>query len=211
MKKKSALRKPFLMVCALAFVLLVILFFFGSCRTQTMIKQTVVPLKDTLTIWEQRLRKNIDVKDSVRFYNSTEIKVARSFFDEFNFVENGVIFSTDSIVDVLRTIPIKTPGLMVQMDKDRTGVINIETVSFSKKEITYTLNFYRKGSVKVQKDGSVTNPYSFILGGKATIFFRGHKYKDIPITTVGKDDCVLLVNYRKKTVHLKDENSAEGQ
>lgn len=206
MKKK----KSWIKVLIILMVLIVIVLMINSCSSQKVVVQQTVAPKDTLTVWEQKLRKNIDPKDSVRFYNSTEIKIARSFFDEFNFVEDGIIFSTDSIVDLLRTVTLKTPGLMVDMVKDRTGIINIMTVTFSRKEIIYTLNFYRKGSVKNSKAEPIDNPNIFIIGGRAVIFFRGATYKNIPIVTVGNKDCILFVDYRKKIVHIKDVDSAEG-
>lgn len=187
-------------------------------------KKAVVyaPMSDSLKIFEQSMRANISLKDSVIFYNQTEIRLEKSAAGEFNFVQDGVIFSIDSLFEVSKSVQSRTSGIALDFNK-KNGLIDVITISFSRsKEITYILSFFRKELVikpqqsvvivnkrKVIRNLPIVNPKSFILNSSAKLLFRGNSY-DVRASTKGDGYCTILVDYRKKQVVLKEEGAAEG-
>lgn len=167
------------------------------------VQQTVTPatplevqqVLDTPTIWRQSLYKSISLKDSVLFYNSYEIKLEGNFFKQSVFIQNGVVNSVDSITDVLRTVPVLTPGGLIEMKKNSMGEIMGMLVSFSRNNCNYHFVFNKKTSG------------SFTLNGKAELIFNSRIY---PVTAITTGDCILLFFYHKQVVKLEDKQSAEG-
>jgi len=150
---------------------------------------------DTPTVWRQSLYRTISLKDSVLFYNSAEIRLEGNFFKQSVHIQNGVVNSIDSITDVLRTVPVLTPGGLIEMKKSSIGDITSMLISFSKNNCTYNFVFTK------------TTNGSFSLNGKAELVFNRHVY---PVTAITTGNCVLLFYYHKQVIRFKDSQSAEG-
>ena len=152
-------------------------------------------IADKPIIWKQSYFKTISLRDSVLFYNSSEIRLEGSFFNQSFFVRDGVVNVIDSINNVSKVVPRLTAGGLIDFKKNSSGEIVIMLISFSKNEAIYRFSFFRID------DGT------FILNGKAELIFNGRKYP-IVASTVG--DCNLLFNYNKQQIINKTEGSAEG-
>ena len=173
-------------------------FFIFSCSSTKEIVEIQKPIETKIEkpiIWKQSYFKEISLKDSVLFYNSSEILLEGSFFNQSFFVENGVVNVIDSINSVSKIVPKLTPGGFIDMKKNSSGEITIMVVSFSKKETIYKFSFFKT------QDGS------FILSGKAEIIFNGHKY---PVTASITDQCFLLFYFRKQEIKNETIGVAEG-
>lgn len=65
---------------------------------------------DKPILWMQSYFKTINLRDSVLFYNSSEIRLQEEFFNQHFFVKDGAVFVVDSINKVSKTVPALTPG-----------------------------------------------------------------------------------------------------
>lgn len=180
-------------------IFIAVLFGFIGCVATKVVTEKPKPQQtesvDKPIVWKQSYFKTISLRDSVLFYNSTEIKLEGDFFNQSFSVKDGAVLVVDSINKVSKIVPILTPGGLVDMRKNSSGEINIMVVSFSKNEATYKFSFFR------MNDGS------FGLNGKAELIFKNHRY---PVTAVTIGDCVLLFNYKKEQVIQKIEETAPG-
>ena len=183
----------------LYFLFLITLFLFMSCVLHKKVvdqpKSNLVDGADKPIPWKQSYFKNISLKDSVLFFNSTEIKIEGEFFNQSFFVKDGVVNVVDSINNVSKIVSALTPGGFIDMKKSSSGEINIMLVSFSKDESTYQFTFFRN------------NEGFFILNGKANLIFRGHLYS---ITASSSTDCILLFYFNKITIKNEIKEQAPG-
>jgi len=173
-------------------------FLLGNCSSTKEIVETQKPtelITEKPIIWKQSYFKDIGLKDSVLFYNSSEIKLEGSFFNQSFFVEDGIVNVIDSINDVSKIVPALTSGGFVDMKKNSSGEIAIMVISFSRNEAIYKFSFFK------------TNDGSFILSGKAEIIFNGQKY---PVIATIEDQCFLMFFLRKKQIKSSTIGVAEG-
>ncbi len=191
----------FLFYLVVGIIIITLVVMSSSCSTT----QTAVATQSTETkteipkakpiIWKQDYYRALSLKDSILFYNSSEIRLEGSFFNQTFFVENGVLNVIDSTHSVSRIVQAETPGGLVDMKKDKNGVINIMYVAFSKEEATYRFSFFRA------TDGT------FILNGKAELEFNGKKY---PVTASTVGNCVLMFYLNRQNVREEDKGVAPG-
>lgn len=191
-----------LRVLFFAILLGLVIWLLGGCVTTTPITKTETKTEKTdinkpkPIIWKQTYYKGLSLKDSVLFYNSTEIRLEGNFFNQSFFVRNGVVNVIDSTSSVSKIVQQETPGGLIDLKRDRNGIINIMYVSFSQNETSYNFSFYRT------EDGS------FVLNGKAEILFQGKKYPVIASTIGG--NCVLLFYLNREEIKNEVKETAPG-
>jgi len=202
MSKKAFIRaiRILILVAALIFVM----WAFNGCKTQQPVssvpevkieKQIEVPAKKPI-VWRQSIFPSITMKDSVLFFNSTEIKLEGAFYNKTFTVVNGEVNLMDSTNAVSRIVPALTSGGWIEVRKDKTGNIGAMLVSFSQEKADYVFQFFRK------TDGS------FTLNGKAEIVYLGKKY---PVTaTTSGGECLLMFYFNKTEVRNEIKDVAPG-
>lgn len=182
--------------------LFVLVLFLDGCKQQQQIVSVSEPAPVAQAqqvsrpiVWKQMYYKDLKLGDKVLFYNSTEIKLSGSFFNQTLSIENGAINVIDSINNVLKTVPTLTAGGLIDLKKSSSKTIEVMFISFSKNDITYKFSFFRK------PDGS------FTLNGNATLVFSGKNY---PITAKADSECLLLFVLNKQEVVKDIIESADG-
>lgn len=206
--------KDLLKVLLFTLIIGVIIIFFGCSNT----KKTSVVIStakvDSLKPWEQSMRENIKISDSVFFYNSIEIQIKKTLDEEYNYVQDGIIYSVD-FNKIEKSIPALVFLYTVEMTKKRgSNIIDAMVVSSVKDSVEYILNFYRKetqqpeyGMVNGQKTKiTPLYPKTFILSGNAQIRYKG-KLHNIDVSSIGL--CYLFVDYRRITEDV--ESTEEWQ
>lgn len=164
---------------------------------------TVTPSveKDSLKCFEQSMRENIQVSDSAFFYNSIEIQIKKVPGEEYNYVQDGIIYSVD-FNKVEKSIPPLVLFYAIKMVKQKGTNNIIATVnSTTKNNVEYILNYYRKDTQPEYEiiNGQKTKidplyPKTFILSSNANIRYKG-KLFNIEVSAVAP--CYLLVDYRR--------------
>ena len=184
MKKLAALISIVILLCSC-----------GTTKQVTEQPKAIEAAPEKPIVWKQAYYPTISLKDSVLFYNSTEIKLSGEFFNKSFFVKDGIVNVIDSINSVAKIVPEVTAGGFVDMKKLASGEIVGMEVSFSKNEATYKFIFMR------------VNDGSFILNNKATLIYHNKKY---PVNANTNGDCTLMFYYNKQEVRLEDQSKAEG-
>lgn len=154
------------------------------------------PEGDGLIFWTKDIPHVLKVGDPWSFYNSSEIKLdARVSRLVETFVDGGLV-QTDSLRDLIRNVPVLTPGDIVEIKKDAQGnVISIKD-RFSLESTTFTFEF------------KIVDGYASLDKTKpGLIMFRGKAYY-VPIKT--EDVCRLKVKYTRDEFLEQDVKSAEG-
>lgn len=181
------------------------------CKTpqQTTASSLEVEGLDTPTVWTQSYFKTISLKDSVLFYNSSEIRLEGSFFKQNFFVSNGIVNVIDSINNVSKIVSAGTPGGWIDLKKSSSGEITAMLVSFSKNEATYNFIFNKTKESRnfVWRGRTIVAHESFTLNSKAELIFNGHKY---PVTAITTGDCILFFYYNKQVIKSEIKESAPG-
>jgi len=172
-------------------------FIIFSCAS---VQQIVTPVSseqvDTPIIWKQSYFPEIQIKDSVFFYNPDTIRIEKDFLKKTIFVENGIVKAIDSLSLVSKIIPALTAGRWFSGIISSSGEIKQMAISFSrKKETTYNLIFIKQ------------DDETFLLNKNAYIVFRGYKYP-VEISTTG--DKKLRFYYQQFTGIKKIKEKAEG-
>ena len=176
---------------------------FNQCTVQDVYiepKQIEPDFGAEIVIFKQDFMHNLEVEDSVNFFNSEKIILEKNFhFKDFS-VKNGIRHRTDSFLFVKKIIEPLTCGRVTKIVKDDFGDILNVTVSFSpeKGDETYNLKFF-----------AVEREEWFILsGGGATINFRGQSY---PLTVRTKGSCILMViPPERSTIYTKSFSIFRG-
>lgn len=188
--------------------------FILSCATQQSVAKKDVVLDDKevniLIPWKQSFFGNIEIKDSVLFYNSSEIRLDGEFFKQAVFIENGVVNVVDSINSISKVVPSLTAGGLMDIHKSSSGVIDKMKISFSNDDkISYNFIFYKTNEVKsiLIKNKDILVGESFILNGKGELSYKGKQY---PVVLKTNGDCILLFYYKKTTIRNEKKESAEG-
>ena len=148
-------------------------------------------------------------------FNSSEIRVKKNFLEDENFVKNGILYYTltDSANRVLQTIPARTPASTYLIERDEKGVLKKIVASFENNEVTYVINYFRKGVVAkadkkqiVDKQGKtkmvtapVKYPNVFVPWGTATVTYKGKTTKGLSFELIinETEDSYLLVDRRE--------------
>ena len=131
-------------------------------------------------IFKQDFMHNLEVKDSVNFFNSEKIVLERNFHLKTYFVKNGIRHNVDTFLFVKKIILPLTCGRVIKINRDQWEEITSIVVSFSEKETSYNLTFF-----------CIDKKNWFILsGGGAQYNFRGQDY---PLTVSTKGSCILMV------------------
>jgi len=131
------------------------------------------------TIFKEELRPNIGIKDSIFFYNSLRIVLSGVYTikGEAKIINHKEVVK-DTTIFIRRVIDSLTPGVIVDfIDRDKNGIKSF-IFSADKNDTTYTVNFFREDLVafkRTKEDAArfKLDPKSFILSGKATIFYKG--------------------------------------
>ena len=154
------------------------------------------PEGDGLIFWTKDIPHVLKVGDPWSFYNSSEIKLeARVARLGETFVDGGLV-QIDSLRDLIRTVPVLTPGDIVEIKKDAQGNIISIKDRFSLESTTFTFEF------------KIVDGYASLDKTKpGLIMFRGKAY-NVPIKT--DDVCRLKVRYIRDEVLEKDTKAAEG-
>lgn len=147
-------------------------------------------------IWKQELYPKLAVGDKIFFLNSSEIVLEGDLFSKSFFLD-GAINRLDSILEVIKTVPELTQGVVTSLKRGSNGQITDMVVSFSKNDATYQFDF------KLRSDGAYT------LNGNAKLLFNGKEYK--VQATIKGGDCLLMVVYNKKEIKQTINEKAEGQ
>ncbi len=164
---------------------LLFLLFLNNCSTteQYIEPQQIEPDPTAeIIIFKQDFMHNLEVEDSVDFFNSEKIVLERNFHFKNYHVKEGVRHKVDSFFFVQKTILPYTCGRVVKITKDDWGEIMSVLVSFSeeKGDESYNLSFFC-----IDKEG-----WFILSGGGATYSFRGQSY---PLTVRTKGSCILMV------------------
>jgi hypothetical protein len=146
-------------------------------------------------------------QDSLLFFNSCKVTISRSLMKERSFIKNGRLYNDDTLINVLKTIEINTTGHIFGPVKRDKGVVVFIPVSFSQRDETYQLSFFREDFIK---KGEAKNPGSFVMSGKAELVYEGGKYSVIATIDSKEGDNRLLFFYSKKITSLDVNESAEG-
>ncbi len=184
----------------LGFVMLLIMV---SCSTTELFvepKQIEPDLQDDIVIFRQDFLHNLEVKDSVKLFNSEIITLEKSFHFKNYHVKDGIRQRVDSFIFVKKTILPFTCGRAVKINKDEWGVIQNIVVSFSeeKGDESYNLSFFA-----IEKEG-----WFLLSGGGATYRFRG---KDYPLDVATKGSCILMVKPpERSTIYTRTFNILKG-
>ena len=168
--------------------------FLSSCSS---LRETVSqdPKGDTIT-WKQSIFKDVLIKDSVLFYNSSEIKVESSFFNSTVFAKDGIVNIIDSTNFISTTVPALTPGCLIGIKKDKSGkIIERMMISFFKNKEEYSFIFLKS------KDET------FVLNSEATIIFNGKIY---PVAIKTKNKCFLVVYLNKQKIYIENKTTTNG-
>lgn len=178
-------------------IILVTLFI--SCATQKVAEVTPTtpvesPTKIERKVWTQSYLPNFKVGDKINFYVGTEISLEGDFFHSEIFLD-GVFHLTNNVFDVMKTVETDKPGSVIDLKKSGNSIIDM-TVSFSKEDATYLLNF------KLKPDKSYT------LNGSAFILFKEKKYP--VLATIKGSECKLFFDIEVETIVEKIEGKAEG-
>jgi hypothetical protein len=184
------------------FTLLIGILILSGCGTAKLVTQAPQTPSQKIeaeepVVWKQAYYPKVALGDPIVFLNSKEVVMDGNFSNESFFLQDGVIYKTDSIKNIKKTIPKITPGKLISFKKGINNQIEIMVVSFSQNDASYQLSFYLK------KDGS------FTLSAKAKLLFEGKEYP-INVITVG-GECVLLVNFKIKIETTNINEQAEGQ
>lgn len=147
-------------------------------------------------VWKQELYPKLVVGDKIFFFNSSEIVLEGDLFNQSFFLD-GAINRLDSILEVIKTVPELTQGIVTSLKRASNGQIIDMVVSFSKNDATYQFDF------KLRNDGAYT------LNGNAKLLFNGKEYK--VQATINGVDCLLMVIYNKKEIKQTISEKAEGQ
>lgn len=211
--------KPLLVVLSIIVGLVLFIMSNYGCVSNTTTPQSQPPIlvaeekTDSLKPFEQRFRKNLAIGDSVTFYNNLEIKISKSIEEEYNYVENGIIFSVDSN-KIAKFIPKLTACKLLDTKyKQGTKIIDVIIVSSTKNGVEYILNYFRRGSLSPEtiivngqkRKVIIEDPDTFILGGNAILKYKNQRYK---IDVTSDTRCYLFVDYRK--IIAPEDPSEEG-
>jgi hypothetical protein len=159
--------------------------------------------------------KNVNYwQDSLLFFNSCKVIISGSIIKKrhFSFFRNGALYEydDDTLINISKTIEVNKAGHIFEPAKrDKNGIVNIIPVSFSQKDETYQLFFFREDFIKKSE---VKNPGSFVMNGKATLVYDEIKYPVVATIDSKEGDNRLLFFYNKnkKTTSINVNESAEG-
>lgn len=207
-------------ILAMGVLLVVMSFVRCSSVKKTTTEDTVKTTVDTSKrVFKQTMRTNITTKDSVALYTSDTIKLKKNLGQGYNYVSHGVIYSIDSLFDILKTVsPYSIPGIATVMDRSTSGQIYRIVVSFSINDVTsYLFTFYREDYYVKMLQGKTRrviapamDPASFVLDANATLMFRNVKYPvTASVTTANR--CRLLVEYNHSRYRVSVVGEAEGR
>lgn len=142
-------------------------------------------------VWKTSIYEKIAVGDKIFFFNSSEITVDGDFLNQ-SFLLDGAINQFDSTLNVIKKVPVLTPGVLKSIKRASHGEIIDMIVFHDNNDATYILDYH------LRSDGD------FTLNGNAKLIFRGKEYK---VTATINADCVLMViyNYYKTEETIVEE------
>lgn len=181
----------------------VFVFIFSQCTvTEVFIEPSQIEPDVTaeIVIFRQDFMHNLEVADSVNFFNSEKIVLEKNFHFKDFYVKKGIRHRTDSFLFIQKIIEPFTCGRVTKITKDEWGDIMNVTVSFSpeKDDQTYNLKFFC-----IDKEG-----WFILSGGGATCTFRGEIH---PLTVKTKGSCILMViPPERSTIYTKSFSVFKG-
>ena len=207
--------------------LLVSIFMFVSCKsTQPLVQQQIAPIQPlkteiSLVTWYQSRRPELNKNDTLLFYNSLPIELSGTITKSYKSIKDGALCNIDSVFNIMKTVPARTPGRLTDVKRDKSGQIIEMGVLFSVSDKTYTLVYMLEDYVRyIQSEASkktsrptnypVYDSGSFILNASATLLFRGEQFK-VNAVTKGSEDEKLLVKDIGGRIVIDIKEKAEGQ
>lgn len=149
-------------------------------------------------VWKQEIYPKLVVGDPILFFNSSEIILSGDIPNKTFVLQDGVINYLDSTLVIEKTVPVLTPGKLVDINQQMTdGKILRMDISFSQNDATYQFNF------RLRTDGA------FTLNSNAKVFYLEKEYK--VKADVKNAECLLLVKFVPIDKKQRLDGSAEGQ
>lgn len=146
--------------------------------------------------WKQVYYPKLTLGDPINFLNSKEVMLDGSTSESSFFIQDGTIYRIDSVLNIKKTVPRLTLGVLSSLRKGNNGQITEMIVSFSNDDASYQLTFLLK------QDGT------FTLNGKAKLLYNN---KEFPITVATVNgECLLLVNFKTSQEVLNVNEQAQG-
>lgn len=168
----------------------------SGCKTSQKVVERSKPEPQKLEtqkpiVWKTSIYEKIAVGDKIFFFNSSEITVDGDFLNQ-SFLLDGAINQFDSTLNVIKKVPMLTPGVVILIKRGSNGQILDMIVSHDNNDATYIFDYH------LRSDGA------FFLNGNAKLIFRGKEYK---VTATINADCVLMViyNYYKTEETIVEE------
>lgn len=174
----------------------------------------------------EKLRPGLKKGDSLKLYNNFDIQLTRDVTVHHPAITaDGDLGDKDTTYQVVKTIPAKTPGGIMDVVHNKAGSIIKVTVKYSMKDDSYIIDWLLEDDVCYSqaknnpnvKDPKefyktlVKKPGSFILGGKSTLIFKGQEYELTNKTTNSNgEEARLLAGDGRSHSYAPVTEQAEG-
>ena len=114
-------------------------------------------------LWYQGTYPGIDINDPVTFYNEYEIDLTAEIPKTVVMFKDGATYKIDSSTVVSYTIPMMTPGVLVEAKREKGQVVEM-IISFDESDSNYNCSF------RVMQDKT------FTLNANKKIVYQGKDY-----------------------------------
>ena len=132
-------------ILSLIFILvLVIVFSCSTTKTTTALKVTEIPVQQLEQkkpeLWMQDTYPAIEKNDPITFFNEFEINVTAEIPKTVIMFKDGATYKIDSSTVVSYTIPVMTPGVLIEARREKGQLVEI-IVSFDETDQNYNCSF----------------------------------------------------------------------
>lgn len=168
-----------------------------GCKTTKTVQKNLPKLEAVRPIiFIERPQQSIiaRVSDSIFFYNSMKIEISGVLGGQQTIIRNHKYETRDTSIRIIRTIESLTAGLLVgDIPRDKNGARKL-TTSFSRSDTTFTIFWLREDLMQAIRNSSndktkyTSFPGSFVLDGKAWIYFNGVKLDNAKARVIISND-----------------------